>query len=557
MIQMLFEQLTEKEQQLMRTYMRDNGATVDSSLTPCPLPHYLRYWEENKTNLFKLLDGQLIYQKRLNILKSKDMLADDLGQAIYNYGSAGNEFYDAFSTACWDYEEPCRNSWNRRTKFDDIRPRNEKAVAAFESRKASGRNLHALISTNALISNLYMGETVDIIGLDGETVYTLKTGCKVSKALGKIAKMWDLPGYENFRIAHSMVLNQKNFHGTLNLSIHPLDFMTMSDNNSNWSSCMSWMERGDYRMGTVEMMNSPYVVVAYLASDNKPLQIGYNESECWNNKKWRELFIVSDQIMIGVKGYPYFAEELEATTLKILRELAEKNLGWTQFPETLCKVSNNHYNQIEDRKIFVNLWANYMYNDLHSEHQAYVSDICDGRIEFSFSGPAVCVECGDVVDYSDAIDPSWLQCHNCCPYVRCEECGDWIHEDDACYLGDGTYCRYCFDEIATSCEICDEAVHIGDVENIHLVAGETTIATISTCYRCRERINRAFGVSYEEIGSTWSRRHILATHFEKVPREMYSTLIDWFVLSKEDLLKAISMAEDVPELSENELSELF
>ena len=38
----------------------------------------------------------------------------------------------------------------------------------------------------------------------------------------------------------------------------------MSDNNSGWESCMSWRNNGCYRRGTVEMMNSPYVIVAYL-----------------------------------------------------------------------------------------------------------------------------------------------------------------------------------------------------------------------------------------------------------------------------------------------------
>lgn len=556
MIQMLFEQLTENEQKMMRTYMADYGSSMDSDITPCHLPHYLRYWEENKAKLFKLLDGQLIYQKQLNILKSKDMMVNDLKEAIYAYGSAGNEFYDRFSNMTWEYGDT--HLWYKEKYiFESLVPRNEKAKQALEKRYHASRCIRSLMSTDTLISNIYTDDTVDIVGIDGETVYTLKTGCKASKALGKIAKMWNLPGYENFRIAHSMVLNQKNFHGTLNLSIHPLDFMTMSDNNSNWSSCMSWMERGDYRMGTVEMMNSPYVIVAYLASDNKPLQIGRNENECWNNKKWRELFIVNDQILIGVKGYPYYADELEATTLKILRELAEKNLGWTQFPETLCKVSNNLYNQIEDRKIFVNLWANYMYNDLHNEHQAYVSDACDRGIEFSFSGPAVCVECGDLIEYDDSIDPSWLQCNDCCPYVRCCECGDWVHVDNACYIGDSAFCNYCYDEVVVHCEICDDAVYTGDVENIHLISGETTIASVSTCYCCREKIHRAFNVSFEEIGSFWSSRYIQVTHFESVPKEMYSTLIDWFALTKKDFLEALSHAENAPELSENELNELF
>ena len=38
----------------------------------------------------------------------------------------------------------------------------------------------------------------------------------------------------------------------------------MSDNDYGWDSCMGWMNEGEYRLGTVEMMNSPCIVVAYI-----------------------------------------------------------------------------------------------------------------------------------------------------------------------------------------------------------------------------------------------------------------------------------------------------
>ena len=75
------------------------------------------------------------------------------------------------------------------------------------------------------------------------------------RVLSKIATAYNLPGFEDFRIAQSLVTNQANLKGYITLSIHPLDYMTMSDNNCGWDSCMSWQEEGCYRQGTVEMMN--------------------------------------------------------------------------------------------------------------------------------------------------------------------------------------------------------------------------------------------------------------------------------------------------------------
>ena len=93
-----------------------------------------------------------------------------------------------------------------------------------------------------------------------------------------------LEEFEDFRIKHSRILSEKEFIGRLSLSIHPLDFMTMSDNDSDWSSCMSWRTCGSYRRGTVEMMNSPCVVVAYLSA-SKPMVLDRGSHFKWNIKK--------------------------------------------------------------------------------------------------------------------------------------------------------------------------------------------------------------------------------------------------------------------------------
>ena len=100
----------------------------------------------------------------------------------------------------------------------------------------------------------------------------------------------------------SEVTNQNVKKASFVLSIHPLDFMTMSDNNNGWQSCMSWQDEGCYCMGTVEMMNSPYVVVAYLKAKND-MPIGSHYSGyTWNNKKWRELFIITNDTMCFMKN---------------------------------------------------------------------------------------------------------------------------------------------------------------------------------------------------------------------------------------------------------------
>ena len=90
----------------------------------------------------------------------------------------------------------------------------------------------------------------------------------------------------------------------------------MSDNNEDWESCMSWTQGGEYRVGTIEMMNSPYVIVAYLKSHHN-----LEWADNWNSKKWRELYICSNDFVRSITGYPYKDEKITKLVLEKIREL--------------------------------------------------------------------------------------------------------------------------------------------------------------------------------------------------------------------------------------------
>jgi hypothetical protein len=102
---------------------------------------------------------------------------------------------------------------------------------------------------------------------DGK-VLKIRNGSRPMRSIRKIAESYGIEGFEHFMNKHSECLNQKSLKGTVHMSIHPMDYMTMSDNNEGWESCMSWANDGCYKQGTVEMMNSPCAVVGYLESDS-------------------------------------------------------------------------------------------------------------------------------------------------------------------------------------------------------------------------------------------------------------------------------------------------
>jgi hypothetical protein len=372
------------------------------------LRHILRFWESNKQDLYTLLGG-LIIKKPVVYEKNADEIR--------------NEIYELLDTHPF--------------------------CLALRHHNYGWLYFSELLYPRYLIENKYNGSNYTIHLPSGKD-YEVKNGTKLMKIFGKIAEAFEIEGFEDFRIQHSRIFNQKKLAGTLCLSIHPLDYMTMSDNDCGWSSCMSWQEHGDYRQGTVEMMNSKYVVVAYLQSEKKHLAITDNYT--WNSKKWRQLFIVDKNIIVGNRQYPYINDELAKTALSWLKQLAEENLGW-QYADSIETINN----YASKNGTHISLITRMMYNDFHTDHFAYINyDV--NNIMINFSGESECMFCGENISNYDNIHASMLSCPDCNGMKRCSYCGDYHDESELYETERGLVCEYCLEESFSKCDGCDRLV---------------------------------------------------------------------------------------------------
>ena len=293
--------------------------------------------------------------------------------------------------------------------------------------------------------------------------YAFPKDTKFMKYVGKLAEIAGMKDeFEQFRLEHSVILNTSKQHGKVCLSIHPLDFMTMSDNDSNWESCMSWHDNGCYRMGTVEMMNSPTVVVGYLSAST-PMNINGDE---WNNKKWRQLFVINEHVITAVKPYPYVDEALTRTCLEWLNELSGN-----QYSEDIYDFGDGENRYLNYYRLAAE--TKYMYNDFRScnhltKIKLPVPDKREGvviRWRFNYSGPTQCMCCGKTEDDVSFANADTLLCDDCrenSNWVYCEHCGCRIDPDNDEYwcTEDGDYyCPDCRDEYFTWDDIYGEYVY--------------------------------------------------------------------------------------------------
>lgn len=399
------------------------------------LPFILRFWNQEKMDLFNMFGKELILSKQVSFQISER----DLGRAMDKMVSK-DEFCSSYFSAVRKIFNDNFDLWNR---------------------------LQRLALPSVLVNNRYdFGDA--ILPADytvNNKAVKIQEGCRPIRTLHKLCQALGLNEelFEKFRWKHSQILNTRDITGELCISIHPLDYMTMSDNDSGWDSCMSWFlaydgDGGEYRLGTIEMMNSPCVLVAYLknADDMK-----FGCGNMWNNKRWRQLVIVDKDIIVGNRQYPYIDNSLEGTVLAWVRELAQSYYK-TSYSDQYTDFRNFHD---------VSLTTDYMYNDVYGHptegRVGYVNTEFSSRKYLNYSGVAECMMCGDVISPSESAATDTVVCASCGGYSQCSCCGAWIDEDSDNYMwvNNEIYCTACAENELSWCPCCESYSHYSRVDS--------------------------------------------------------------------------------------------
>lgn len=481
--------LSDEDKSTFRNWVNMYGGMSDNrdpDLCVENVDYILRFWNEEKITLWKMLGEKFTISKDVTFKRSERQSRSDFEDCL-GYWRIGYKFireYQDFTADKRNLETPDSyyNALYKVNRLEDIMALRE--LTTFES-------LH---------NNIYTGDTFTITRSDDNQTLLVNKGAKISKLLGKLTKFFELSEtkYEEFRIAHSQFLNQDTIKGTLCLSIHPMDYVTMSDNDSGWDSCMSWQNEGDYRIGTVEMMNSPCVLIAYLRA-KEDMEFGWGDKlSHWNNKKWRQLYIVTKDLISDIRQYPWHNDELNGLCMKWIKDLATTNLGWEY--SNLCTYFNNfrdaNYNnfclELSDEPYSIDIYCDKMYNDVYSKDQkCFIGIDAPHEIEIDYSGYSECMNCGREIN--DISDTCMLLCDDCSNAIRCSCCGDIIHDDDYYWIDDDTcLCYDCYTEKAGTCEDCGDAFYNEELNEVRLYKDDKiTWRYVYLCSCCKNDYEKA------------------------------------------------------------------
>lgn len=451
--------ISDAEKLGMAHYIEDHAfQSYDRTSEPpqASMDYILRIWNDQKKDLFKALGNQIIVEREFSLAKTQQELERVMSDYIYKlkpYEFLRDVYALTNSGGFYEHDSRIRH----------------------------------LVDVPTLVKNVWDEDDFNLVLPNKLRPLRVQRGMKIMKILAKIATAHSLDCFEDFRLAHSMALNDNIHEGIMRLSIHPFDFMTLSDSHYNWSSCMDWDE-GEYRAGTVEMMNSPCAVVAYIKG--KKDNYCDNHEFQWPGKQWRELFLVTDKLISNVRAYPYASDSLTTFVLDWLKELVEQNTEWHYVPEVFeynAFCYSGSFFETLDKRICIAPSTNRMYNDFSHGQKAYVAADIEESYQFTYSGPAECMWCGAETEMPHE---TCLVCEDCEHIVRCDACEQVIYgevyELEGCH-----YCSCCYEDYSRTCEISGAIRHEEYIERLYLSpdSGRTIYTDYVISVDCDEYLN--------------------------------------------------------------------
>ena len=300
----------------------------------------------------------------------------------------------------------------------------------------------------------------------------------------------------------SRIIQEDKIEGKICISVHPLDYLSASENTYNWRSCHAL--DGEYRAGNLSYMIDKATVMCYLKSDTDEKLPNFPFK--WNSKKWRVMLYFSDDwnmIMAG-RQYPFSTDiGLNYILTDLLKHSGIcRNGSWTKWHDEFIKnlaFSDNsgcftlhhwyfpvgncllklddividepgsmHFNDLLNSSCYTPMYAFRSY----SNSFWYVNECGESnskKTRFHIGGAVPCLECGE---YNLKISET-MRCIDCeekygtlddDDFGYCSCCGRHIYLDNGYWVDDdNVLCEQCLESETSRCDHCGRNVFNGEL----------------------------------------------------------------------------------------------
>ena len=308
----------------------------------------------------------------------------------------------------------------------------------------------------------------------------------------------------------SQLIQEDTVTGTLCFSVHPLDYLSSSENTYNWRSCHAL--DGEYCAGNLSYMVDKSTVICYLKGANNAKLPMFPDDVPWNSKKWRVLIYVSDywDLLFAGRQYPFNSDYgMEIVRKELLIRLKKEHWSYCDWTDPVIDEipdSYNHQYDLNETHIMMrgNLYkmsevvidnpGSTHFNDvlrssIYRPHYTLINNKPWFRHDFSrvhVGGECNCLRCGKApIKLTES-----FMCDECTleygemdtdTFTYCDCCGRRIFVDDS-WIIDGD--EVCDDCVHTECFYCDECEEYHfNTSRIYLEEEDRYI-----CERCAEEL---------------------------------------------------------------------
>lgn len=274
---------------------------------------------------------------------------------------------------------------------------------------------------------------------------TFSQNMKVTSLFKKICHHYGIDS-KDWLNEYSKMHQESLVQGELTFSVHPMDFITMSDNDNNWTSCLSVNEGGAYGVAIPELITSSTAFLCYYTVKDFEVVPGIN----WNSKIFRQLFFLTEEGLFSSLGYPYHSDSM---TIKILETIKNK-IGWD------CKflLSKHSYEEKYGNNLGVERDVYYLRKTLFCDMDSSSNETANfyayfnkkkDEYEVALSGPNICLQCG-----RERRDPqATYNTRDKCYQLFCKEC---LSEEKKCHQCGKTELSYNLMEVSDNVYVCKE-----------------------------------------------------------------------------------------------------
>ena len=276
----------------------------------------------------------------------------------------------------------------------------------------------------------------------------------------------------------SIAIQESKITGKLCLSVHPLDYLSSSENTYNWRSCHAL--DGEYRAGNLNYMCDKATIVCYLKGAEEAHLPNFPNNVLWNSKKWRCLLFLSDdwKAMFAGKQYPMTIDRMLDKLQLVARTALNLGDNWSQWHDD--QITDFRFKSGEDIQSFANPyipmagkiypirnlikdgeWTHH-YNDL-LRSTCYVPFYCWSKewskenLHFHIGEEVKCLHCGQ----ERMGDHDMMFCRDCYEQDEpdgscCDDCGNFTLDRDLHYIEeyDVWVCDWCYQHNYFTCNCC-------------------------------------------------------------------------------------------------------